>query len=1592
MATHTLNLWSHIVNVHPHKTHTRTFHTQASVVGCLFHTTHTHAQVMLSPAQEKKQQKAARRAPVDAAKRLATSETVFVNWMGKFEGIEVTFPTYDAAKDPLVSGLGASGKIDDDLPVIVVYGGGTAMYADALQNVIGKAIPMLELRKLVGDGNERTTLIGNKNPWAPKPTHPTYKKKLEIPTQYQERIPWPRTAGFPYPKHTVWVPLVEMREFQGMPVSKTVVVEVPTEDTQEVRDAEAQAKTRDQKTLAKIKIVGKTLGGNETRKALDAAKGYDLGVYWSILQKAVRLRRATAGAFRLDMATFLRVMTKAAMFAPNTFNPAIGRVVTGRESTCKRAAIISMEDGLTQPRSNMQGADDHARLLALAAAFRQNQKLVATFALTDYVGQFLVEAWQSKSVAAVTGTVQPQLPRVPYEKDDEEDEGDTDMEEEDDEEEGEVEERKWGGKAESQPPAKAKKRRHESDSDEDEEETSDEDTDEEESSSHTMKKRKTSASVAGVPVNPRMRTKTKTKTSAAAKAASKAEAKLPNTFRTWKSWEGAWIFLAYLRAFHSDIRMYRRAARFEEKGERVAVFSTRGPPHGHMAVAEACDHHATPVIAFLDPVATPMATRGSQPYIKYFNYFFQNKSGWNPRRTKNMRGPPLGMNPTWPERVAEVMRDVALQPSRQHAIPGGVAPPYYNTKASHVKTLLIKRSGLKADWLYGMIGARVVTVLVDKIQEEADRKAEREKQVVQDDAARAAEVAERTEAKEKKKKKKKKKSKTVVFQSESTDDEAEAEEDDEKQMANSKSKKKKKKVKHKGSPMKLLCFFTTNTKITVVLAPSPNVTDATVSKPTAAAGRLAFLALLKKNKPTLPTGQFDQLNGKKVTVDSSDASNLKLLVGGQPWDQLRLDVKYMVRKLPNQDAMQMDSVWDHLHKETKEEEEEGHESDNANGGQDEGSVTDRAWQFVMDIVSRQESRGQRTGADQQAKNLFTLLSLRARRRLLGFVTGRIAKVEFPAIGRDGGGTKDTILPEDGEVYRALVLFSWLYPSALRVSGPSRFATHSSPLLWHVGDVLQRHNHILTQARIATRDQETRGMEIGGGMGEEEEAEEEEEEEEAKESQDEESGNFPLAKFSWTPDAKGNTDYYYQTQALEDMRGKTNAYLLMKMGMGKSRIAVKHFRGIDRKGELPNTLIVALPQEALPNVWKDFGRFLPPSQLFFLNGTELSGKTEDTYQKNLRNAATGHTTTTGTKKSGTLGQEFVDTYKPNLLGKREMLPTGVLGSPRNVRPRVVFVLHRHLRLLNIHDFLEDYACLVDEMHKTIRAGLQITAATNSLIDGAKQSLGMTGTLIIDTNLMVLKTRLQKIAGFPITQKNIYVAMGMIDSYDVETGVVRNQILLDVPAREAMEDEDSDEEVKEAKEEEDEGTKEEREAYLAFAPSYLGGSNARYDATDGFKLWRMAQEWLDTRLLNEVIDRVEDGVLLVARDKSHEQKLKRLILAHPRRPQNLRLVVLRETGSVAGMDDPRPAGSPMVAIALAKKPYGFNATFAKTMVTGAYPGNQPDRDQMAARIDRQTQQRKEVDFVHVVGGLTARVFKNHAEAAGLAALDRAMRQQV
>lgn len=340
--------------------------------------------------------------------------------------------------------------------------------------------------------------------------------------------------------------------------------------------------------------------------------------------------------------------------------------------------------------------------------------------------------------------------------------------------------------------------------------------------------------------------------------------------------------------------------------------------------------------------------------------------------------------------------------------------------------------------------------------------------------------------------------------------------------------------------------------------------------------------------------------------------------------------------------------------------------------------------------------------------------------------------------------------------------------------------------------------------------------------------------------------------------------------------------------------------------------------------------------------------------------------------------------------------------------LTIIEHDHVRRCQdvLTEIMHDSLLIIDEVHKALYE-TQRTAACLHLSHLAHEFVAMTGTPVVDANTYRLSWWLERVASFPVTPDNFWVAVGEMIAKKVNTGV-------------HVEYEDV--EVKwTSKQEEDE--------YRSLIPVKMGGTNANPSTTQLRRALELdyaavtremarltgslampsipvinddisktgkrktpdtTKSQLETaskhRKLSSEIKVANDsperrGVFVVTRDEKHRQQF----LGELRLPKEDVFNVGNGNSIFLTHESVHDANNPVrdysVVTTTKNHSSGYSVQRLNVMITSVYPMNVATQQQLEGRINRIGQRAKTIRIITVHRGLLTLALKHHKDATGL-----------
>jgi hypothetical protein len=405
---------------------------------------------------------------------------------------------------------------------------------------------------------------------------------------------------------------------------------------------------------------------------------------------------------------------------------------------------------------------------------------------------------------------------------------------------------------------------------------------------------------------------------------------------------------------------------------------------------------------------------------------------------------------------------------------------------------------------------------------------------------------------------------------------------------------------------------------------------------------------------------------------------------------------------------------------------------------------------------------------------------------------------------------------------------------------------------------------------------------------------------------------------------------HQTFILDEMKEKTYSrhghFIWLKVGMGKTLIVMSYIKWLNDRGELPKYIVYTCPKSALKSVISEILAFgLSISLLVPIKNVP------DEYRELSEKY----------RAKGSVGIS---------------INTKVDPAPYTVN---LVTSDNHLRLASeaLIEKAPNSLFIIDEVHKALNE-TQRTSVATELSSLSEKFIAFTGTPIIDSHTYKLIWWLEKIVPFEVNEKNFWTAANSMIAKIADTGIPTEHI--QVLAK--LKDPD----------------------YFSLVPPVLGGTNFNATISDLKKATDISYKTCTDKMIKLTIEHIDQGVMLVAKDKEHQDTLYKKLVKKVN-PEK----VLKMVDSVnLDFSDTSPVKVVIVPI---NKSEGYNLTKLSMMITCVYPSNQATRTQIEGRINRIGQVAEKLKYITVHCGTLTRILTDHNTAKNLNNALEAMHKQ-
>jgi superfamily II DNA or RNA helicase len=410
------------------------------------------------------------------------------------------------------------------------------------------------------------------------------------------------------------------------------------------------------------------------------------------------------------------------------------------------------------------------------------------------------------------------------------------------------------------------------------------------------------------------------------------------------------------------------------------------------------------------------------------------------------------------------------------------------------------------------------------------------------------------------------------------------------------------------------------------------------------------------------------------------------------------------------------------------------------------------------------------------------------------------------------------------------------------------------------------------------------------------------------------------------DLKKRVLWEHQKDVIEEMiegnrRAKKGHFIWLEMGMGKTLCVLEYLSYLRKNKTLSKYILYSLPESAMAGVIEEIQNFGIPINIILPIKTGFA---------------------TRAKK---YKLSFTDSITQNL----------------NLVPFVINLIeHDKLRVGVSHfsEYASETIFIIDEVHKALNE-TQRTSAALELATLSQEFITLTGTPVIDNDTFKLVQWLSMIVNFEVNEKNFWVAASSMISKQASTGIKTEHTEVEVEITDKN--------------------------YWNLIPIGMGGTNKRASISDLKEATRISFDAMDIEMIKQVVDLVKNegrGTFLVAKDKSHQQKLFEMLSKCFEKTEDIFSLPFDQ--SINLTDENIQKGiypNYKVVIIPLKRAEGYTMTALSAMVSGAYPSNQATRTQIEARINRIGQKAKLLKYVKVHGGILSWTLYHHNEAKNI-----------
>lgn len=302
-----------------------------------------------------------------------------------------------------------------------------------------------------------------------------------------------------------------------------------------------------------------------------------------------------------------------------------------------------------------------------------------------------------------------------------------------------------------------------------------------------------------------------------------------------------------------------------------------------------------------------------------------------------------------------------------------------------------------------------------------------------------------------------------------------------------------------------------------------------------------------------------------------------------------------------------------------------------------------------------------------------------------------------------------------------------------------------------------------------------------------------------------------------------------------------------------------------------------------------------------------------------------------------------------------------------------ILHDHLRRCEetLPKYAGDSIIIFDEVHLFLNQSLRTGMGMN-LSHLSRAFISFTGTPVIDNKTEKLISWLEQIVPFEVNKRNFWVAANNMIAKKITTGIKTEHEDIVAPF-------DVSEQLR----------------YQRYVPPAMGGTNTNPSSKDWMKAADICYEACDRKMVdltNQLLKKGR-GVMIVAKDTAHQNKLKEMVLRKTKLTDNDIFLIEKDKSIFLTDESVKKKKTPdyKVVIVTKRKAQGYTLTRLSVMITSVYPSNNATIEQLKGRINRLGQKTEPLLYYTVHIGILTSIMENHEKASSLSAALQAIAEK-